>query len=128
MRLHPHLNPRARRYNAGTATPGAPGPLPMLASACPGWVCYAEKTQAANLLPHISSTKSPQAIMGSIVKRRLAPLRGWDPARVYHCSVMPCYDKKLEASREDFYLPGGGGAAAGARTWGIWVGGGLARA
>lgn len=78
----------------------------MLASACPGWVCYAEKTQAGNLLPHISSAKSPQAVMGSIVKRWLAAARGWEPARVYHVTVMPCYDKKLEAARDDFYLPG----------------------
>ena len=85
----------------------------MLASACPGWVCYAEKTQAAGLLPHISSAKSPQAIMGAIVKRRLAALRGWEPGRLYHCSVMPCYDKKLEASRDDFYVPGGGAAGPG---------------
>ncbi len=34
--------------------------LPMLASACPGWVCYAEKTHGDYVLPHISSTKSPQ--------------------------------------------------------------------
>jgi len=43
----------------------AAGPvLPMLASACPGWVCYAEKTQGAWVLPHISSAKSPQAVQG----------------------------------------------------------------
>lgn len=34
--------------------------LPMLASACPGWVCYAEKTHGDYVLPHISATKSPQ--------------------------------------------------------------------
>ena len=51
------------------ATP-TPGPLPMLASACPGWVCYAEKTHGAYILPHISSTKSPQQVMGALVKRR----------------------------------------------------------
>jgi hypothetical protein len=54
------------------------------------------------------SVKSPQAIMGTLVKRRLAAARGWDPARVYHATVMPCYDKKLEASRDDFNLPGEG--------------------
>ena len=32
----------------------------MLASACPGWVCYAEKTHGSYVLPHISATKSPQ--------------------------------------------------------------------
>lgn len=38
-----------------------PGPLPMLASACPGWVCYAEKTHGEYALPYISTAKSPQA-------------------------------------------------------------------
>lgn len=41
--------------------------LPMLASACPGWICYAEKTHA-EMLPFIASTKSPQQIMGTLVK------------------------------------------------------------
>ena len=40
---------------------GPPGPLPMLASACPGWVCYAEKTHGEYMLPYISTAKSPQA-------------------------------------------------------------------
>lgn len=44
--------------------------LPMLASACPGWVCYVEKTHG-QLLPFMSATKSPQQIMGTIVKRWL---------------------------------------------------------
>lgn len=41
--------------------------LPMLASACPGWVCYAEKTHA-EMLPFISRSKSPQQVMGTLVK------------------------------------------------------------
>lgn len=44
----------------GLGSGEAAGPLPMLASACPGWVCYAEKTHGTFVLPHISSTKSPQ--------------------------------------------------------------------
>ena len=36
------------------------GTLPMLASACPGWVCYAEKTHGEYVLPYISITRSPQ--------------------------------------------------------------------
>lgn len=47
------------------------GSLPMLASACPGWVCYAEKTHA-EMLPFISRTKSPQQVMGSLVKEWMA--------------------------------------------------------
>ncbi|CAH1772305.1 unnamed protein product [Owenia fusiformis] len=75
--------------------------LPMLASACPGWVCYAEKTHGSYILPYISSTKSPQQIMGSLTKDHLGG--GRKPDQVYHVTVMPCYDKKLEASRQDFY-------------------------
>lgn len=37
--------------------------LPMLASSCPGWVCYAEKTHGSFILPYISTTRSPQVIM-----------------------------------------------------------------
>lgn len=53
-----------------------PDHLPMLASACPGWVCYAEKTQGAYILPYISTTKSPQQIMGTLVKHRFAAQLG----------------------------------------------------
>ncbi|CAD0196538.1 unnamed protein product [Chrysodeixis includens] len=77
--------------------------LPMLASSCPGWVCYAEKTHGNFILPYISSTKSPQQIMGSLVKQHLSQARHLPAGELYHVTVMPCYDKKLEASREDFY-------------------------
>lgn len=50
---------------------GVKGTLPMLASACPGWICYAEKTHS-EMLPFISRTKSPQQVMGTIVKSWLA--------------------------------------------------------
>ncbi|CAG8484006.1 10470_t:CDS:2 [Ambispora gerdemannii] len=75
--------------------------LPMLASSCPGWICYAEKTHGFTL-PYISETKSPQQIMGVLVKDYLANKIGVKPNQIYHVSVMMCYDKKLEASREDF--------------------------
>ncbi len=47
-----------------------------------------------------------QAVMGSLVKRFWAQQQGVDPATIYHCSIMPCFDKKLEAARDDFDLPG----------------------
>ncbi|CCU99328.1 unnamed protein product [Malassezia sympodialis ATCC 42132] len=84
--------------------------LPMLASACPGWVCYAEKAHS-DLLPFVAATKSPQQISGLLAKRVYGPehagasVTGSLPAplaSIYHVSVMPCYDKKLEASRSDF--------------------------
>ncbi|OBZ83231.1 Cytosolic Fe-S cluster assembly factor narfl, partial [Choanephora cucurbitarum] len=77
--------------------------VPMLASSCPGWVCYAEKTHG-EVLPLISTTKSPQQMMGSLVKDYFAKKSGLTPNQIYHVTVMPCYDKKLEASRPDFFL------------------------
>ncbi|EZA50159.1 probable cytosolic Fe-S cluster assembly factor CPIJ010948 [Ooceraea biroi] len=89
------------RYKASKE--GIKNQLPMLSSSCPGWVCYAEKTHGNFILPHISVTKSPQQIMGSLVKYHLSETMGFSPEQIYHVTVMPCYDKKLEASREDFY-------------------------
>jgi iron only hydrogenase large subunit-like protein len=76
----------------------------MLASACPGWICYAEKTHPA-LIPLISTTKSPQQIMGAIVKSYIPRKLGITDG-IFHASVMPCFDKKLEASRDDFIVDG----------------------
>lgn len=47
-----------------------------------------------------------QAVMGTLVKRHWARQHGHPPETIYHCAVMPCYDKKLEASRDDFNVPG----------------------
>lgn len=89
-----------RRYQASETDKTA---LPMLTSACPGWICYAEKTHGSYILPYISSTKSPQQVMGSLVKNYFAERLGKTPDAIYHVSVMPCFDKKLEASRTDFF-------------------------
>lgn len=77
--------------------------LPLLTSSCPGWICYAEKTHGHFILPYISETKSPQQIMGSLVKYYLSKKFRKSPDLFYHVTVMQCFDKKLEASREDFY-------------------------
>jgi iron only hydrogenase large subunit-like protein len=79
------------------------GVLPLLCSSCPGWICYAEKKQSL-LLDLISSIKSPQQIMGSLVKHVISPELGW--REPYHVAIMPCFDKKLEASRKDFEFNG----------------------
>lgn len=76
--------------------------LPMLSSACPGWICYAEKQLGSYILPYISSVKSPQQTIGAIIKNHICQTMGFRPEEVYHVTVMPCYDKKLEAAREDF--------------------------
>ena len=68
-----------------------------------GWICYAEKTHGSYILPYISTTKSPQQVIGSLVKDYMASKQGIPPHQIYHVTVMPCFDKKLEASRSDFY-------------------------
>lgn len=73
---------------------------PILSSACPGWICYAEKTHP-HVLPHLSRLKSPQALSGTFVKSILSRTLGIAPSQIWHLAVMPCFDKKLEASREE---------------------------
>ncbi|GAA5874045.1 hypothetical protein JCM8547_004814 [Rhodosporidiobolus lusitaniae] len=85
-----------------TPSSSSTAPLPILSSACPGWICYAEKTHG-DLLPFVSGVKSPQAVAGVLVKGNVVAGRlGLRPDQIYHIAVMPCYDKKLEASRPDF--------------------------
>lgn len=71
---------------------------PVLTSACPGWICYAEKTHP-HVLPHLSRLKSPQALTGTIFKSVLSKAYNIHPSQIWHLAVMPCFDKKLEASR-----------------------------
>ncbi|KAF5860362.1 Cytosolic Fe-S cluster assembly factor nar1 [Aspergillus alliaceus] len=73
---------------------------PVLSSACPGWICYAEKTHPF-ILPHLSRLKSPQALTGTFLKTVLSKALGVSPSRIWHLAIMPCFDKKLEASREE---------------------------
>jgi iron only hydrogenase large subunit-like protein len=89
-----------RRYNAAKADLPQKQ-FPMLCGVCPGWVCYAEKTHGY-VVPFIDTTKSPQQMMGSIVKNYFASKVQIPPQQIFHSTVMPCYDKKLEASRDDF--------------------------
>lgn len=87
-------------------TPGSEGAIdttpkrPILTSACPGWICYAEKTHPY-VLPHLSRMKSPQALTGTLVKSVLARRFNVPPSQIWHLAIMPCFDKKLEASRSE---------------------------
>ncbi|XP_078440472.1 ferredoxin hydrogenase [Wolffia australiana] len=76
--------------------------VPMLSSACPGWICYAEKSVGSYVLPYISTVKSPQQAIGTVIKHHLCAQMGLKPENIYHVTVMPCYDKKLEAARQEF--------------------------
>lgn len=76
--------------------------LPIISSICPGWVCYTEKTNGELVIPYLSKVRSPQQIMGSLLKRHFCDGTTRTRMDVYHVTLMPCYDKKLEASRDDF--------------------------
>ncbi|XP_068932765.1 nuclear prelamin A recognition factor isoform X4 [Petaurus breviceps papuanus] len=78
--------------------------LPMFASACPGWIQYAERVLGNPITPHMCTAKTPQQIMGSLVKDYFARQQNYSPDKIFHIIVAPCYDKKLEALREDFYI------------------------
>jgi iron only hydrogenase large subunit-like protein len=67
------------------------GDLPRLVSVCPGWICFVEKTKP-ELIPQVSAARSPQQIMGALVRLQFPPT-------TFHVAIMPCHDKKLEASR-----------------------------
>ncbi|KAL3464715.1 cytosolic Fe-S cluster assembly factor nar1 [Aspergillus heterothallicus] len=79
---------------------GSTSKRPILSSACPGWICYAEKTHPF-ILPHLSRLKSPQALSGTLLKTVLSKRLGVPASRIWHLAIMPCFDKKLEASREE---------------------------
>lgn len=74
--------------------------LPMLTSACPGWVRYAERVLGRPIIPYLCTAKSPQQVMGSLVKDYFARQQNLSPEKIFHVVVAPCYDKKLEALRE----------------------------
>ena len=75
------------------------GVLPMITSCSPGWINYAEYNYG-DLIPHLSSCKSPHQMQGAIIKSWWAEQNGIDPTDVFVVSVMPCVAKKFEKERE----------------------------
>jgi iron only hydrogenase large subunit-like protein len=105
------------RDNSSRPTPN----LPLISGSCPALVCLVEKT-LTNLVPHLSQSISPMSMVGMILKdddndnstnannndnndklnidddsMKKNKSTNWD-----HWAIMPCHDKKLEASRKDF--------------------------
>ncbi|XP_029953619.1 nuclear prelamin A recognition factor isoform X2 [Salarias fasciatus] len=77
--------------------------LPMFTSSCPGWIRYAERVLGSLVTPHICTARSPQQIMGCLVKDYFSKQQKLSPEKVYHVVIAPCFDKKVEAVREEFY-------------------------
>jgi iron-only hydrogenase group A len=76
-------------------------PLPLFTSCCPGWMTMLEKN-CPDLVPYVSSCKSPHMMMGAVMKRYSGDLLGRDPSEVYLTSVMPCVKKRGESDRPAF--------------------------
>lgn len=74
--------------------------LPMMTSCCPGWVRYIEENYP-ELLPHLSSCKSPHQMFGALIKSYYAKKENIDPSKIYVVSVMPCIAKKFERERPE---------------------------
>jgi len=74
--------------------------LPMFTSCSPGWINYIEHFYP-DLLPHLSTCKSPQQMFGPLIKTYYAQKKGIDPANIVSVSVMPCTAKKFEADRPE---------------------------
>jgi NADH-quinone oxidoreductase subunit G/NADP-reducing hydrogenase subunit HndD len=76
------------------------GILPLITSCCPAWVKYAEE-YAVDFLPNLSSCKSPQQMLGAVIKTFFAEKIDQNPEDIYSVSIMPCTAKKFEAQREE---------------------------
>jgi iron-only hydrogenase group A len=74
------------------------GTLPMITSCSPGWINFIEGFYP-DLLPHLSSCKSPQQMFGALAKSFYAERTGLDPAQMSVVSIMPCTAKKRETHR-----------------------------
>ncbi|MBQ7373708.1 MAG: iron hydrogenase small subunit [Clostridia bacterium] len=81
------------------------GKLPMITSCSPGWVNYAELNYG-DLLPHLSSCKSPHEMFGAILKSYYCEKNGIDPKDMFVVSIMPCTAKKYEKERPELSVNG----------------------
>ena len=76
------------------------GRLPMLTSCSPGWIKFVEQFYP-DFIENLSTCKSPQQMMGAIIKSFWAEREKIDPAKIYSVSIMPCVAKKFEAGRPE---------------------------
>jgi NADP-reducing hydrogenase subunit HndD len=91
-------NELLERLNAG-------GTLPMITSCSPGWINYIEQFYP-ELIPHLSTCKSPQQMFGALAKTYYAQKEGISPDKIFVVSVMPCTAKKYECNRPEMKSSG----------------------
>jgi len=81
------------------------GVLPMITSCSPGWIKFIEHFYP-QLLPHLSTCKSPQQMFGALAKTYYAQKAGIDPKDIFCVSIMPCTAKKYECQRPEMRSSG----------------------
>jgi NADP-reducing hydrogenase subunit HndD len=81
------------------------GVLPMITSCSPAWIKYAEQFHP-EIIPNLSTCKSPMSMMSSILKTYYAKKSGIDPKDILSVALMPCTAKKYEADREELQIDG----------------------
>ena len=79
--------------------------LPMFTSCCPAWVKFVEFYHP-ELIPHLTSVRSPQIILGGLIKTFWAQQEKIDPRKITVVSVMPCVAKKYEINRPELKING----------------------
>jgi iron-only hydrogenase group A len=82
-----------------------PVPLPIFTSCSPGWINYAEHYYP-EILPNLSTCKSPQQMFGAVAKTYYAEKIGKKPEDIFVVSVMPCTAKKYECQRPEMNASG----------------------
>jgi iron only hydrogenase large subunit-like protein len=110
-RLAAHLEQAKKQRDASAkggdaaAAAAPPPPLPMFTSCCPGWIAMVEKSNP-ELIPYLSTCKSPQMMMGAVISNYFAATAGVPPEKLVSVSVMPCVRKQGEADRPWFATTG----------------------
>lgn len=89
---HPELYPKGNEW-------------PLFTSCCPGWIRFVE-TKHPDLLPYISTCKSPMEMFGAILKEHYKPMDQEEELETVSVAIMPCVAKKYEAAREEFVRDG----------------------
>lgn len=79
--------------------------FPMMTSCCPAWVRYVE-SRHPELIPNLTSARSPHMHLGGIIKTYWADKNEVDPKNIVVVSVMPCTAKKYEITRPEFKIKG----------------------
>ena len=79
--------------------------LPLITSCSPGWIKFAEHN-FPDLIPNLSSAKSPMSMYGALIKSYYAKKNNIDPSKIFVVAVMPCTAKKFECERPELNATG----------------------